>query len=151
MRITVTELNPTDITSGLPDGTYQLLWGSLYRVATEHGFWASDSNSHTETREVCDKEPEKMLQRALLSLGLAVLHGNLVTLGLDPDARPLVGIWTDPQTNIVYFDKPRHFFDKGEALAFARKHNQVSIYDCAAGCCVPAGGTGERVSDEEAA
>lgn len=140
-RATVTELNPTDITSGLPDGTYQLLWGSLYRVVSQTGFWASDSNSHTETRETCDKEPFDALDRALESLGL------------DPDARPLVGIWTDPQTNIVYFDKPRHFRNLDDALAFARKHNQVSIYDCARGCCVPVGGTGERVSvsDEDAA
>ena len=40
-----------------------------------------------------------------------------------------LGVWTDPNTNKTYYDKSILFSDLTKALAFAKLHNQIAIWD----------------------
>jgi len=40
-----------------------------------------------------------------------------------------LGVWTDPDTNKTYYDKTVFISDLTKALAFAKLHNQIAIWD----------------------
>lgn len=41
----------------------------------------------------------------------------------------LVGVWTDPKTGIIYLDRSVWVRCKFEALALAKSHSQLAIWD----------------------
>ena len=40
-----------------------------------------------------------------------------------------LGVWTDPETNITYYDKTHLITDLGTALILGRKWEQIAIWD----------------------
>ena len=40
-----------------------------------------------------------------------------------------LGVWTDPDTNKIYYDKTVFISDLTEALTFAKLYNQIAIWD----------------------
>jgi len=48
---------------------------------------------------------------------------------LTSDGITFLGGWIDPETDLVYIDVSQHFKEKGMALAAARFHGEISIWD----------------------
>lgn len=107
----------------IPNGTYRVKDDlSLEPIHETKGFWVATGEAFTALWP--DKNDWRLALRKL--------------------RRPeIVGIWTDPATQITYFDAPTHVIDRDEAIALAQRHNQIAIWDCAANTSIPTGGTGE--------
>lgn len=54
------------------------------------------------------------------------------------------GGWNDPETGLVHLDISRNVQDKDEAIALAKKNNQIAIFDLKTFSSIPTGGTGEK-------
>lgn len=45
----------------------------------------------------------------------------------------VLGAWVDGETGITYLDISRVVYDRGEALALAREHNQLAVFNLSNG------------------
>lgn len=50
---------------------------------------------------------------------------------LDIEPMEYVGIWTDPDTNLIYVDRSHHFIKEQTALDLGKHWDQIAIWDCA--------------------
>jgi len=64
----------------------------------------------------------------LNELKKAVNHSNFILSNLD--SWNCLGLWVDTESNLLYIEETQLFSDRDEAVAVAKKFNEIAIWDC---------------------
>lgn len=122
------------ISNGQADGTYEVTvndFGELEFTIVEYvsGFFTSAKfGGYVEP-----------IQATHLELAYALIRTALNVRHLDQQGKKYcyLGIWTDKDTDLIYFDATAHFNSGAVALVEAIENEQLAYYDIAKGEAIP--------------
>jgi len=107
------------------DGTYLFLNKKLFNVSkyNNFGYWVANGRKGNTI------SPNELYKGTLNRNAQLLSMINDVRINSNVSKFPFIGIWTDPDTGIVYVDPVRWVEDRQEAMDIAHAYHELCIFD----------------------